>query len=73
MKLEGKKLGIWARNLRIGKKPARVVAMFKKGDRHQPANYRPVSLTSITCKVLEHIIHSNIMQHFDYHQILDQY
>ena len=47
-----------------------VVPIFKKGDKHQPANYRPVSLTSITCKLLEHIMHSNIMQHFDNHNVL---
>ena len=44
--------------------------IFKKGDRHNPANYRPVSLTSVTCKLLEHIIHSNVMAHFDVHHIL---
>eukprot|EP00745_Piridium_sociabile_P022913 TRINITY_DN35723_c0_g2_i2.p1 TRINITY_DN35723_c0_g2~~TRINITY_DN35723_c0_g2_i2.p1 ORF type:complete len:257 (-),score=48.22 TRINITY_DN35723_c0_g2_i2:83-853(-) len=47
-----------------------VVPIFKKGERHLAANYRPVSLTSITCKVLEHIIHSSVMRHFDNHQIL---
>ena len=44
--------------------------LFKKGDRLQPINYRPISLTSITCKMLEHIITSNIMQHLDAHNIL---
>ena len=51
-------------------KEANIVPLFKKGDTHKAANYRPVSLTSITCKILEHIIHSNIMKHFDDHQIL---
>ena len=51
-------------------KQALVVPIFKKGDKHQPSNYRPVSLTSITCKLLEHIIHSNIMHHFDQHRVL---
>lgn len=49
---------------------ANVVPIFKKGDRHQPANYRPVSLTSVVCKVLEHIVHSSIMTHFDEFSIL---
>jgi hypothetical protein len=49
---------------------AEVVPIFKKGDKHQAANYRPVSLTSITCKLLEHIIHSSIMGHFDKYSIL---
>ena len=34
------------------------------------SNYRPISLTSIVCKLLEHIIHSNIMSHFDRYNIL---
>lgn len=49
---------------------ANVVPIYKKGDTHIPANYRPVSLTSITCKILEHIVHSNIMSHFDTNHIL---
>lgn len=49
---------------------ARVVPIFKKGERHQPSNYRPVSLTSITCKILEHIVHSNVMGHYDRNKIL---
>ena len=51
-------------------KQALVVPIFKKGDKHQPSNYRPVSLTSITCKLLEHIIDINIMHHFDQHRVL---
>ncbi|KAL8609731.1 hypothetical protein ACOMHN_042770 [Nucella lapillus] len=51
-------------------KQANIVPIFKKGDRNLPANYRPVSLTSITCKVLEHIVHSTIMDFFDRHQVL---
>jgi hypothetical protein len=30
--------------------------IFKKGDRHQPSNYRPVSLTSVISNLLEHIV-----------------
>ena len=44
-------------------KCANVVPIFKKKDRSSPTNYRPVLLTSICCKVLEHIIYSNISQH----------
>ena len=32
---------------------AHVSAIFKKGKKKQPSNYRPVSLTSIVCKLLE--------------------
>ena len=49
---------------------ANILPIYKKGDRTAAANYRPVSLTPICCKVLEHILHSNIMQHLDKHKIL---
>ena len=32
-------------------------------------NYRPISLTSIKCKVLEHLIHRNIIFHLDQQRI----
>ena len=51
-------------------KKANIVPIFKKGDRSLPANYRPVSLTSIMCKILEHVVHSSVMSHFDNHSIL---
>ena len=50
---------------------ANITPLFKKGDRTAAAsNHRPVSLTSICSKVLEHIIHSHIMTHFDTHSVL---
>ena len=45
--------------------------IFKKGDRHKPANYRPVSLTSICCKILKHIVHSHVITHLDGHHLLN--
>ena len=51
--------------------PANVSPIFKKGNRSDPANYRPVSLTSIPCKLLEHIMHSNMMKDFDEHMVLN--
>ena len=52
---------------------ANVSQIFKKGDRHQTQNYRPVSLTSISCKILEHIIVKHILNHFDLHKILTKF
>ena len=49
---------------------ANVVPLFKKGERTKPSNYRPVSLTSLCCKLLEHIVVSKIMDHLDNHNIL---
>ena len=52
------------------RKQANVAPISKKGDRSTAANYRPISLTSVCSKILEHIIHSQIMRHLDIHQIL---
>ena len=40
-----------------------VTPIFKKGTKGDPANYRPVSLTSIPCKIFESIIKDCIMKH----------
>ena len=53
-------------------KQARVAPFFKKGDRGQPANYRPISLTSILCKTLEHILHSTIITHLEHNNVLSE-
>lgn len=42
-------------------KVGKVIPLHKTGDAHCPNNYRPISLTSVPCKVLEHIIYSNIV------------
>ena len=52
-------------------KVANVSAVFKKGKRYDPANYRPVSLTCLCCKIFEHIIVSNVMKHVGYYKILN--
>ena len=49
---------------------ANIAPIFKKGDRSKPSNYRPVSLTSILGKALEHIVVSQAMDHLDKHKIL---
>ena len=55
--------------LPIDWKIAHVVPIFKKGDRASPNNYRPISLTCLCCKILEHIIQSNIYTHLTRHQV----
>ena len=44
---------------------ANICPLFKKSDRSLACNYRPVSLTCVPCKLLEHIVCSNIMAHLD--------
>ena len=52
------------------RKQAYISPIFKKGDRHKPSNYRPVSLTSVYCKILEHIVHNHVMGHLDNNHLL---
>ena len=51
-------------------KGAFVTTLFKKEDKSKASNYRPVSLTSICSKAMEHIIHSHLMKYLDSHHIL---
>ena len=51
-------------------KHANVAPAFKKGDKHQAVNYRPISLTCISCKLMEHIITKHIMNHLENNKIL---
>ena len=51
-------------------KTANVSGMFKKGDTHAAANYRPVSLICVRCKLQEHILFRAKMGHVDRHKIL---
>ena len=49
---------------------ANMAPVYKKGEKHDTANYRPVSLTCICCKTLERIIVSNINKHLSLENIL---
>ena len=49
---------------------ANVTPVFKKGQRFQAENYRPISLTSVCCKIMEHIVSSKIMNHGEDNNIL---
>jgi Reverse transcriptase (RNA-dependent DNA polymerase) len=44
---------------------ANVTPIFKKGTRSDPGNYRPVSLTSVTCRLMESIIKDQMVSHLD--------
>ena len=49
---------------------ANICPLFNKSDRYVACNYRPVSLTCVPCKLLEHIVCSNIMAHLDEYKLL---
>ena len=51
-------------------KSANVSPVYKKGEHYKASNYRPISLTCICCKILEHVLVSNIMAHWEKHNVL---
>ena len=53
-------------------KCAEVRPIFKKGDKSQPGNYRPVSLTSIVCKIMESFIKNALQKHLIDNNILSK-
>lgn len=42
-----------------------VTAIYKKGKKSLPSNYRPITLTSVVCKVLEFFITEHICHHLN--------
>ena len=51
-------------------KKARVTPLYKKGDKYLPSNYRPISLTCVTCKVMEHIVTSQMTRYLEEKDLL---
>ena len=49
---------------------ANICPIFKKGERYTASNYRPVFLTSIISKVMEHCIVSNMFSHLEDNHML---
>ena len=44
-------------------KLARVCPVFKKGDRTEPGNYRPISLLPVVSKILERVVYQQLVQY----------
>ena len=50
-------------------KEANIIPSFKKGSRNKSENYRPVSLTSVICKLLERFIKDHMVDFLFRHKL----
>jgi hypothetical protein len=44
-------------------KCANITALYKKGNKKVPGNYRPISQTSIVCKLMETLVREETIEH----------
>ena len=66
---------VYRRSLAEGAVPAdwrkaNVTPIFKKGSKSDPGNYRPVSLTSVACKMMESVMRDAITVHLDRNKLI---
>lgn len=54
-------------------KVGKVVPIHKSGKKDSPNNYRPISLTSIPCKLLEHILYSHLVTFLETNSFFSPY
>jgi hypothetical protein len=54
-------------------KRAIVVPIHKSGTASSPANYRPISLTSVFCKLMERVISRQITNYLPQHGLISQH
>ena len=53
-------------------KRAAIVPVFKAGDKAKPSNYRPISLTSTICKILERIIRKQVFTYLSDNKLFNE-
>ena len=51
-------------------KIANITPIYKKGSKAEAGNYRPVSLTSICCKIMESVIRDDLVEHLTSNKLI---
>jgi len=54
-------------------KQANVTPIYKKGSRSDVGNYRPISLTSVCCKVMERLVRHALLDHMICNGFMSEY
>ncbi|XP_047004828.1 uncharacterized protein LOC124623080 [Schistocerca americana] len=54
-------------------KKCKVKPLFKKGERKQPQNYRPIALTSVFGKLIEKIMREILMEHYNMNNLIGDF
>ena len=49
---------------------ALISPVYKKGNVHEAGNYQPVSLTTVACKILEHVLRKHLLNHLECRNLL---
>ena len=53
-------------------KKALIIPLYKKGNRNDPASYRPISILPIISKIFEKAIKIRITEYFEYHNLFNE-
>lgn len=53
-------------------KVSKVIPIYKKGDKHMPKNYRPVSIVPILSKVFEALMHNQLSSYFENNNLMSE-
>jgi len=51
-------------------KVGHITPIFKGGSKHLPSNYRPITVTSVVCKVLEKIVRNHLVEFLEINDLL---
>ena len=68
---------LWRKSLDTGKNPdgthlAHITPLFKSGDKSEPANYRPVSLTNHSTKIFERLVKNEMVFYLSRNQLYNE-